>query len=91
MGSDELASLTEEKIADAIMTRIQSTKKRVAKRKQTLQGRKYVLAAQIKALETLPEEDDDNDDDEKDYQEDEAASKQLKLSRDVLFAPSRKI
>jgi len=56
LGSDELASMTEEEIADAIRIRIESTRKRVAKRKQTLQGRKDALAAQMKDLKILLEE-----------------------------------
>jgi len=80
LGSDELALMTEEEIADAIRTRIRSTRERVARRKQTLQGRKDVLAAQIKALETLSEEDDDNE-----FHEDEG-----NLRREVLFSPTKK-
>lgn len=79
LGSDELASMTEEEIADAIRTRIRSTHKRVARRKLTLQKRKDVLAAQIKALETLSEVNNDNY-----FHEDEES-----LPRDVLFSPSK--
>jgi hypothetical protein len=86
LGSDELASMTEEEIADAIRTRIRSTRKRVAKRKQTLQGRKDVLAAQIKALETVSEEDDDDYDyDDNHFRDDEDT-----VPREILFSPTKK-
>ena len=83
LGSDELASMTEEEIADAIRTRVGSTRKRVAKRKQTLQGRKDILAAQIQALETVSEDDDDDDDNPFRENDDTAP-------REILFSPTKK-
>lgn len=80
LGSDELASMTEEEIANAITTRIRSTRKRIARRKETLQGRKDVLAAQIKALESLSEDIDDNY-----FHKDEDT-----LPREVRFSPTKK-
>ncbi|VEU34054.1 unnamed protein product [Pseudo-nitzschia multistriata] len=50
LGSDELASMTEEDIADAIRDRVESTRKRVANRKETIEGRRDTLEAQMKAL-----------------------------------------
>jgi len=86
LGSDELASLSEEEIAEAIRARIKSTRKRVAKRKQTLQGRKEFLAAQMTALDAASDRYNGDNDDDDDYLDDED-SKLQNLSRDVLFAP----
>jgi len=84
LGSDELVSMTEEEIADAIRARIESTRKRVAKRKQTLRGRKEFLATQMKALEVKSAGDEDISDPK------EEDSKLQNLSRDSLFAPDKK-
>lgn len=59
LGSDELASMTEEEIAEAIRTRMRATRRRVASRKETLQRRRDLLAKQIESLEMLSEEDGD--------------------------------
>jgi len=83
LGSDELASMTEGEIAEAIRTRIESTQKRVERRRQTLQGRKDVLAEQIRVLENLA--DDDNDESVEHHEDEDDG-----LSRDVLFAPNMK-
>jgi hypothetical protein len=64
LGSDELALMEEDEIANAIMTRLESTRKRVASRKQTFQRRRDVLEAQMLKAQTLPEDNagDDGDD-----------------------------
>lgn len=76
--------MTEEEIADAIRARIESTRKRVTRRKQTLRGRKEFLAAQMNALEEVGSEgDDDNNSPDGDIE-------LQNLSRDSLFAPDAK-
>lgn len=77
LGSDELASMTEDEIADAIRTRVRSTRQRVESRKETLQRRKDALAMQIQDLEKLAADDDDDSDEDEDT-----------LPREVLFYPT---
>jgi len=69
LSSDELGLMKEEEIANVIMTRLQSTRKRVATRKQTLQQRQEVLAAQMRKAQILPEYGDYNDKDKYDEEE----------------------
>ncbi len=78
LGSEELASMTEDEIAEAIRTRMRSTRKRVASRKETLQRRRDMLNQQIESLERLSEGDTDID-----WMEDEE-------TRQVLFSPTEK-
>ena len=78
LGSEELASMTEDEIAEAIRTRIESTQKRVASRKETLQMRSDLLATQIQALENLSDEDSDTE-----FEKDEDF-------KQIFFSPSEK-
>ena len=61
LGSDELASMMEDEIAEAIRTRIRSTRKRVTSRNETLQRRRDLLAMQVESLETMLEGNSDID------------------------------
>ena len=56
LGSQELASMSEVEIAEAIRTRIVATRKRVKSRQQTLQRRKDDLAESIAALTEVSEQ-----------------------------------
>ena len=82
LGSEELASMTEDEIAQAIRTRIESTRKQVASRKATLQGRRDLLARQIESLEALSEEDNTGNDDSEEEDDEESI-------RQVLFSPTK--
>ncbi len=85
LGSEELASLTEEEIAQAIQTRFQSTRQRVAKRKQTLRERKEQLARQGEAMmQTLSIADNEEEEEQL-----ALSSTSPRLARDVLFTLTR--
>lgn len=93
LGSDELASLTEEEIASAIRTRVRSTRKRVASRDETLRRRREDLAASQRRGElsslssSSPADADDGPRGEE--RPTRPAPEPPRLARDVLFTLSR--
>jgi hypothetical protein len=80
LGSEELASMTEEEIAHAIQSRVSSVQKRVTRRRETLRKRKEFLLSSSEAIIKAAQQGQGAI-----LNEQEAE----RLSRDVLFTKSR--
>ena len=59
LGSDALTLMKEEEIAEAVITRLVSSKKRVEARQETFRKRKQLLKEQMRIAQTLPKNNDD--------------------------------